>query len=135
MMLFRAEQTDLREDEQYGHEKGSDDLPRGVDAYIAVRATGQDDASLGRLPMTTAREARWEMYQKVSTPRGRAIYARRKVIAEPVLGQIKQAMGFRRLSLRGLAKVSAEWAIVCPCHNILKLRRHLGLLRLSAVTA
>ena len=82
-----------------------------------------------------ARELQWEMHQKVSTPRGRAIYGRRKVIAEPVFGQIKQAMGFRRFSLRGLGKVAAEWAIVCLCHNLLKLRRALGVLRLSAVAA
>jgi hypothetical protein len=47
------------------------------------------------------------MHQKVSTPRGRAIYGRRKVIAEPVFGQIKQAMGFPRFSLRGLGKVGS----------------------------
>jgi hypothetical protein len=107
----------------------------GIDAYLAVRRKGDDNASLGRLPMTQARELQWEMHQKVSTPRGRAIYGRRKVIVEPVFGQIKQAMGFRRFSLRGLGKVAAEWAIVCLCHNMLKLRRTLGVLRLSAVAA
>lgn len=107
----------------------------GIDAYLAVRRKGDDNASLGRLPMTQARELQWEMHQKVSTPRGRAIYGRRKVIVEPVFGQIKQAMGFRRFSLRGLGKVAAEWAIVCLCHNLLKLRRTLGVLRLSAVAA
>jgi hypothetical protein len=63
------------------------------------------------------------MHQKVTSPAGRAIYARRKVIVEPVFGQIKQAMGFRRFSLRGLGKAAAEWAIVCLCHNLLKLYR------------
>ena len=52
-----------------------------------------------------------------------AIYAARKAIVEPVFGQIKQARGFRRFSLRGLAKVQAEWALVCATHNILKLYR------------
>jgi transposase len=108
---------------------------QGIDAYLAVRRKGDDAASLGRLPMTQARELQWEMHQKVCTPRGRAIYSRRKVIVEPVFGQIKQAMGFRRFSLRGLGKGAAEWAIVCLCHNMLKLRRALGVLRLSAVAA
>jgi hypothetical protein len=40
-----------------------------------------------------------------------------------------------RFSLRGLGKVAAEWAIVCLCHNMLKLRRALGVLRLSAMAA
>ncbi|HEY3818891.1 MAG TPA: transposase [Polyangiaceae bacterium] len=66
---------------------------------------------------------------------GQAIYARRKVIAEPVFGQIKQAMGFTRFSLRGLPKAAGEWAIVCLCHNLLELRRALGPLPLGAVTA
>ena len=96
---------------------------RGVDAYIAVRRKGDDDARLGRLPMTPAKDARWRMHQKVTSPEGRRIYARRKVLAEPVFGQIKEGRGFRRFSLRGLAKAGAEWAIVCLCHNLLKLYR------------
>jgi len=44
-------------------------------------------------------------------------------------------MGFRRFSPRGLSKVAAGWAIVCLCHNMLKLRRALGVLRLNAVAA
>jgi IS5 family transposase len=42
---------------------------------------------------------------------------------EPVFGQIKQAMGFRQFLLRGLAKVQAEWSLVCTAHNLLKLTR------------
>lgn len=95
----------------------------GVDAYIAVRRKGDDDARLGRLPMTPAQDARWRMHQKVTSPDGRRIYARRKVLPEPVFGQIKEGRGFRRFSLRGLAKAGAEWAIVCLCHNLLKLYR------------
>ena len=93
-----------------------------LDAYIAV-GRKDHDGPLGRLPMTQAQEARWRMHQKVTSPEGRPIYAQRKVIVEPVFGQIKQAMGFRRFSLRGLAKVAAEWGIVCLCHNLLKLFR------------
>ena len=48
------------------------------------------------------------------------------MIVEPVFGQIKRAIGFRRFSLRGLAKVATEWAIVCLCHNVLKLYRAVG---------
>jgi transposase len=98
----------------------------GVDAYIATGRKDPDDPRLGRLPMTRAQEARWQMHQKVTSAAGRPIYARRKVIVEPVFGQIKQAMGFRRFSLRGLAKAAAEWGIVCLCHNLLKLHRALG---------
>jgi transposase len=101
----------------------------GVDAYVAVGRKTPDGAELGRLPMTRAQEVRWQMHQKLTTAQGRATYSRRKVIVEPVFGQIKQALGFRRFSLRGLGKVAAEWGLVCLCHNLLKLYRALGPLR------
>jgi transposase len=99
----------------------------GVDAYIAV-GRKDDDSDLGRFPMSEAQEVRWRMHQKVTCSEGRKIYARRKVIAEPVFGQIKRAIGFRQFSLRGLGKVPAEWGIVCLCHNVLKLWRAVGAL-------
>jgi transposase len=104
----------------------------GVDAYIAVRRKDDDGAELGRLPMTQAQEVRWHMHQKVTSSAGRAIYRLRKVLAEPVFGQIKQALGFRRFSLRGRHKAAAEWGIVCLCHNLLKLFRAAGSLRTLA---
>ncbi len=64
------------------------------------------------------------MKRKLLTKAGAAIYARRaKDRVEPVFGQIKEARGFRRFSLRGLEKVKAEWALVCATHNILKMYR------------
>ena len=48
-------------------------------------------------------------------------YRLRKQTAEPVFGQIKHARGFRQFLMRGLAKVSGEWAMVCTAHNLLKL--------------
>ena len=53
----------------------------------------------------------------------RSPYRLRKQIVEPVFGQIKQAMGFRQFLLRGLARVQAEWSLVCTAHNLLKLVR------------
>jgi hypothetical protein len=44
--------------------------------------------------------------------KGRATYSRRKQIAEPVFGQIKDARGFRRFSFRGLFNVAREWDLV-----------------------
>ena len=40
-----------------------------------------------------------------------------------IAGQIKQARGFRQFLLRGLDKVSAEWALICTAHNLAKLAR------------
>ena len=55
---------------------------------------------------------------------GRAVYARRKAIVEPVFGQIKEARGFRRFLLRGLNKIRGEWRLVCLTHNLLKIWRY-----------
>jgi len=61
------------------------------------------------------------MRRKLRTKAGQAIYKLRKTIVELVLGHIKEAMGFRQFLLRGREKVQAEWELVCPCHNLLKL--------------
>jgi transposase len=63
------------------------------------------------------------MRAKLQTAEGHAHYALRKAIVEPVFGQIKEARGFRRFSFRGVVKVTAEWALICLTHNLLKLFR------------
>jgi len=63
------------------------------------------------------------MRRFLSTKSGRKQYALRKITVEPVNGQIKNCMGFRQFSLRGLNKCQGEWDLICLCHNILKLCR------------
>jgi Transposase DDE domain len=63
------------------------------------------------------------MRKKLLGPVGKAAYARRKVIVEPVFGQIKSARGLRQFLMRGLEKVRGEWTLDCLCHNMLKLFR------------
>ena len=75
----------------------------------------------GPLPPGATRVDR--MRRKLKTKVGKAVYAARKAIVEPVFGQIKQARGFRQFLLRGIEKVRREWAMVCLTHNILKLYR------------
>jgi hypothetical protein len=68
--------------------------------------------------------AKERMAATVRTPEGKAFYARRKVIVEPVCGQIKEARGCRRFLLRGLAKIRGAWRLVCLTHPLLKLWRY-----------
>jgi len=63
------------------------------------------------------------MREKLKTESGRAVYKQRKMIVEPVFGQIKEVRGFRRFSFRGLEKNTAEWSLICLTHNLLKLFR------------
>ena len=60
---------------------------------------------------------------RTATTAGRALYKLRQQTVEPVFGIIKEAMGFRRFSLRGLAKVSLEWDLVCLAYNLKRLHR------------
>ena len=63
------------------------------------------------------------MRAKLQSAAGQAVYALRKAIVEPVFGQIKDGRGFRQFSFRGLAKVQAEWLLICLTHSLLKLFR------------
>lgn len=93
----------------------------GVDAYIATqrqRRSAPADPTAPAEPATTPQQ---KMRAKVASPEGKKIYRRRKCIPEPVFGQIKQAMGFRRFTMRGMQKAKGEWALVCTCHNVRKL--------------
>jgi hypothetical protein len=63
------------------------------------------------------------MRVKLQTVTGRATYALRKAIVEPVFGQIKEGRGFRRFWLRGVQHVRGEWTVICLTHNLLKLFR------------
>jgi transposase len=94
----------------------------GFDPYMATgRQRHQAEEAEVTEPPATAKE---RMAAKVRTPAGRALYARRKVIVEPVFGQIKAVRGFRRFLLRGLDKIRGEWRLVCLTHNLLKIWRH-----------
>jgi transposase len=115
----------LTADSGYSSERnGSFCEANGIDAFIAVQKMVIDDRVFP--PTSTAQHSRFAMRLKLASATGKALYAKRKVIVEPVFGQIKQAMGFRRFSLRGLEKVSDEWGIVSLCHNVLKLFRRIG---------
>jgi transposase len=93
----------------------------GFDPYMATGRQRHHGPEAAAEAPTTAKE---RMAAKVQSPAGRALYARRKVIVEPVFGQIKEARGFRRFLLRGLAKIRGEWYLVCLTHNLLKVWRY-----------
>jgi Transposase DDE domain len=99
----------------------------GFDPYLATERQRHPG------PQTEAPETpstvQERMAAKVRTPEGKALYARRKVIVEPVFGQIKEARGCRRFLLRGLAAIRGEWCLVCLTHNLLKLWRYGRVLR------
>ncbi len=61
------------------------------------------------------------MAAKMDHPDGRARYRRRKAIVEPPNAWIKQVLGFRQFSLRGVEKVRCEFQLVCAALNLRRM--------------
>jgi hypothetical protein len=64
------------------------------------------------------------MRRKLSTDRGRELYAQRKITVEPIYGQIKHNRRIDRCMRRGRAAAQSEWRLVAATHNMLKLHSH-----------
>jgi transposase len=95
----------------------------GIDGYVATERIKHNDRvpALPEGPMPADLSTKEKMAWKLRTTAGRAIYALRKQIVEPVFGQIKRARGFGQFLLRGLEKMRGEWSLICLTHNLLKL--------------
>jgi len=95
---------------------------RGIDAYIPPEKQKHSHrapkAPRGRIPKDLSQPDR--MRRKLRTKAGKKVYSRRKAIVEPPIGQIKEARGFRRFSMRGQEKARSEWAFVGTTHNLLR---------------
>ena len=91
---------------------------RGITAYISLGHEVRPSK-----PPNPAHVASQRMAERLTSVAGRARYRRRKAIVEPVIGWIKEVLGFRRFSLRGVAKARAEWNIICLAVNLKRLHR------------
>lgn len=72
-------------------------------------------------PLPEEATAKEQMAYKLRTEIGKAIYRLRKSTVEPVIGIIKEILGFRQFSLRGLAAAGGEWTLVCLAYNLKRL--------------
>lgn len=79
----------------------------------------RDDRRSGTPDPARLRKA---MLERLSTEEGHSLYAHRKITAEPVFGNIKANLRFRRFSRRSMPAALSEWRFVCSVHNLLKLR-------------
>ena len=61
------------------------------------------------------------MAEKLQSDQGKAAYRKRKWIAEPPNGWVKNVLGFRQFSMRGLHRVTAEWKLVCLALNLRRM--------------
>jgi transposase len=101
----------------------------GLDPHIATGRFKHSEppppAPRGRIPKHATPKQR--MGRKLRTKKGRAVYARRKAIVEPVFGQIDTVQDGRQLLLRGKQAARDQWRLTCAVHNLLKLHRAGGL--------
>ena len=99
---------------------------RGIEPYIATGREPHHKSWQQRFaaqPMPPADDASplVKMAYKLQTDIGRVIYGLRKSTVEPVIGIIKEVLGFRQFSLRGLTAVAGEWCLVCLAFNLKRL--------------
>jgi transposase len=101
---------------------------RGIDPFIA---TGREPhhkswrERFAQTPEPPPQDASLivQMAFKLQTEIGKAIYGLRKCTVEPVIGIIKEVLGFRQFSLRGLGAAAGEWCLVCLAWNLKRLHR------------
>ncbi len=99
---------------------------RKIEPYIA---TGREphyqtvDTLLRTVPVEPPAQAspKEKMVYKLATEVGKEVYRLRKCTVEPVIGIIKEVLGFRQFSLRGLANVAGEWCLVCLAFNLKRM--------------
>lgn len=61
--------------------------------------------------------------QKLARPDIQALWSRRKVIIEPAFATIKEHLGFRRWTFRGLARARTQWLWLCSIVNLMKIMK------------
>src|SRR5258706_199505 len=89
--------------------------PRAV--ILIIQARHQRYAPLPDPPSEDA-SSQVKMAYKLRTALGKAIYGARKCTVEPVIGIIKEVLGFRQFSLRGIQAAAGEWCLVCLAFNL-----------------
>ncbi len=108
-------------DAGYRWEKNFEGLEsRQVRGYISIGREGREPVIRSMYPATQ------RMQKRLKTKTGRKNYKRRKTIAEPVFGWIKNVLGFRSFGVRGFQKAAGEWNLVCLATNLRRLKSQLA---------
>ena len=91
---------------------------RKIEGFVAQQRESKADKKAKK---KAAGEAGERMAKRIEQQRGKQQYARRKGMVEPAFGWVKQVLGFRQFSLRGLKKVQGEWSLVTLALNLRRM--------------
>lgn len=104
---------------------------RGIEPYIATggdrhHQSWQERFAQEPAPPPEDASPIVKMAYKLKTDIGKLIYGLRKSTVEPIIGIIKETLGFRQFSLRGQVAVAGEWCLVCLAYNLKRLHVSVG---------
>jgi transposase/IS5 family transposase len=94
---------------------------RGIDAYVPDYNMARVLNRGGRLKQRACHPAHQRMRRKLRSAEGRRRYQKRKELAEPIFGVLKEQRGMRRFRMRGLAKVAIEFTLAATALNLTRL--------------
>ncbi len=116
---FKKQPDTVLADAGYSNERDLRELEaRGIDGYVASGREGKKRVAAN----PEKHPATHRMAEKLATVAGREMYRARKWLSEAPNGWIKQVLGFRRFSVRGLRKAQGEWNLVCLALNVKRLQ-------------
>jgi transposase/IS5 family transposase len=96
---------------------------RGIDAYVPDYNMARVLNRGGRLKQRACHPAHQRMRRKLRSAEGRRRYQKRKELAEPIFGVLKEQRGMRRFRMRGLAKVAIEFTLAATALNLTRIWR------------
>jgi transposase len=121
--LGRMPEALLADAGYFSTEAFEDELLRATHVLVSPDGGGPRSRQNPTPPNAAKHPQAERMRHLLASEPGRALYAKRKILVEPVFGQIKEARNIRRFLLRGIDQVRAEWRLICATHNLLKLFR------------
>jgi transposase len=92
-----------------------------IDAYVPDSNLARVMNRGGRVKGRARHAAHRAMRRKLRSPAGRATYARRQGLIEPVFGVLKEQRGMRQFRRRGLPKVAVEIALATTAFNLTRI--------------
>jgi transposase len=113
---------EMKREDKNGRRLYQADAEKCSDCPFKTRCSRSKKGEARTLTSDKNEALRQQMTEKMERAESKEIYHKRKVIVEPVFGQIKN-MGFRGFSVRGKDKVAGEFSLVCAVHNIKKIVR------------